>query len=441
MLRHWLYIASILLIGAGVLFLLSAGVVSLFRVGDIAVPLIQEKKHLLPESSFSQNKQNYDDVNGKLLTLKYVAPSMQLPDLKRLLIYYGPNGRPDLHKLTSAVYVGLTNLPGQAATAPGEKLYLLYDRKSQPPTYVFSPKNAETSLWIEVKPNDRQAMVNVFMKNEKGDIVQEPADNAQFPLEIREFVRQTPLGWEIGKIRVDGTLLARQKARWLGQDQFLLRHGGEEMAPLAKKQRVDFGEGNDAYTVYVGEDDVMVWNNNRWEVVEPGDKSLGKPLLVVSKVADRIITFDLWNPDGSSKTVLNLLKSLDKWTPQQIQQVIKFIGARTRSQYVFELDKSRMVLSPKDWIVKTEKGWKKLESAQDIDDYLDGKISGPMFVFDGLVTKEQKQYVTGAILSPSRTDMVPVEMDVTPSNVTVIKVPSGQPPAPEKPAETNDIDK
>ncbi|MCP5507977.1 MAG: hypothetical protein H7A37_06730 [Chlamydiales bacterium] len=47
---------------------------------------------------------------------------------------------------------------------------------------------------------------------------------------------------ELGKWRVDGTLLARQRARWYGPDMFLKRHGGDEFKDVSGKRRIDFGE-------------------------------------------------------------------------------------------------------------------------------------------------------------------------------------------------------
>ena len=179
---------------------------------------------------------------------------------------------------------------------------------------------------------------------------------------------------------------------------------------MVGKQRIDFGEKDELYSVYVNVGDVLVWENNRWKVARPGDDSLGKPLMLVKKIDDRLLNFELWDVEGKSKIQLNLLKSVESWNPQNLQQSFKFVGARTRSQFVFEIDKERVFLSPQDWLIKTEAGWKKLMTAEEIDDYVDRKSVGPMFVFDGIVNDDARQMLSGVIFSPSRADVSIIEI-------------------------------
>ena len=77
-------------------------------------------------------------------------------------------------------------------------------------------------------------------------ILKEPKEHAEFTLPEKEFARLSSLAtWELGKWRVDGTLLARQKSRWYGVDKFIERHGGDEYKDKKGKQRIDFGEGEE----------------------------------------------------------------------------------------------------------------------------------------------------------------------------------------------------
>ncbi len=310
---------------------------------------------------------------------------MQLPDLRKLLTYYGPNGRPDANLDSNAVHFGLANNQEQGSVSQNEKLYLLFDRTQHPPRYVFSPANSPTTLWIESEPEDKSANISVYMVNEEGEIVQEPAGRSRFTLAQKEFTRfNRGKPWNIGLNRVDGTLLARQKAKWYGSDKFFERHGGEEYSDEGKKQRIDFSEKEDTYSVFLEEGDVLVWDETRWVEANPGSDTFGKPLMQLKKVAERLLTFELWNPDGSNKVALNLLKNSERWLPEKLKQNFKFISARTRSQYVFEVDKERMTLVPKDWLVKTENGWDKLETVDEIDAYVQRKLQGPLFVFEGV---------------------------------------------------------
>lgn len=369
----------------------------------------------LPKGAFAREPEAYTAIASSLLELQSVPPSLQLPDLRQHLIYYGKNGRPDAHTIHTFLHFSLSGNKTVVSIAPGERLYLLYDKKSAPSHYVFSPTNQETSLWIEAVPQDNEAFVKVFMKTDKGELIVEPEQYAQFKLPEKEFIRYAGAAWEIGAWRVDGTLLARQRARWFGGDCFLEKHGGEDYQHVVGKQRIDFGENEDLYSVFVGIGDCLIWNGKQWQAVSPGEDSLKHPLLMIKKIDERLMSFELWDVEGKGKVVLNLLKSTEPWTAHHahtIQNTFKFVGARTRTQCVFEINHERMLVSPADWLLFTPKGWKKLETEEDIDHYVKRKLSGMLFVFGGLARKEDRQVMLGTLYNPSRSDFQEVEIPI-----------------------------
>lgn len=397
--------------GGLVVFLLIAALWFVFlSSSDIPVPQMSTKKSDIPKGSFTRGKQDYDAIAAPVLNLNFAPMSMQLPDLRRYLIYYGKNGRPDSQLKDTSMHFAFIGNKDLSSVNPGSKLYVLYDKNQNPPQYIFSPDNAQTSLWIEPSVQGAQALVKVTMKGENGKIISEPASYSEFTLPEKEYVRAGGTVWEIGKWRVDGTLLARQKARWYGIDRFLEKHGGKEFQDFKSKQRIDFGENEEVYSVYAGTDDCMIWKDGHWKVVKPGPESLGYPLLCVKKVDERIMNLELWDVDGKGKLALNLLKSTENWMPQNIQQSFKFVGARTRTQFVFEINKERVLLSPHDWLILTDAGWKKLVTPKEIDEYVDRKITGPLFVFDGIDRKEDRQVIVGTMFNASRTEMIPIEL-------------------------------
>ena len=179
------------------------------------------------------------------------------------------------------------------------------------------------------------------------------------------------------------------------------------------KHRIDFGENDDLYSVFVKPDDCLIWNENRWKVVLPGEKSLGLPLLVVKKIDERLMIFELWDVEGKGKILLNLLKSTEPWgvqNTQGLQHVFKFVGARTRTQCVFEINRERVMLRPSDWLLLTPKGWKKLTTTEEIDNYVKRKLTGTLFVFEGISRKDERQILNGTLYSPARHESQPVEL-------------------------------
>lgn len=410
MIKKWLTGINLGLAIAILVFVLLGLLFLFLRPSEIPVSDKPPPKSTLPKRAFVQPKEAYEAVGNGFLSLQFAPMSMQLPDLKKYLLYYGKNGRPDATEENTLLHFSFTGNKAISSVMPGERLYILYDRKLNPPQYVFSPGNQETSLWMEATASGNEAQVQVSMKGETGEVIQQPQANAQFTLPEKEFVRFGNAGWEIGKNRVDATLLARQKARWYGPDAFLARHGGREFEEFVGKQRVDFGEGDEAYSVYVGLNDSLVWEHNRWNGAKPGPGTLGKPLLVVKKIEDRLMSFELWDPNGKGKIVLNLLKSTEPTLPANLLQSFKFVGARTRTQFLFEINKERMLLSPKDWLLKTAKGWIKLTTPKEIDDYVERKTVGPLFVFDAVDRSDDRLLMQGTLFNSSRTEAQQVEI-------------------------------
>lgn len=412
MLRKWFSWINYGIGGTALFFLLSSAGVAATRPSEITITDPSLTKRALPPGAFAMPKHACDAIS-KTFDLKYSPAKILLPDLRNQLLYYGQNGRPDAQHEHIVMHFAFNGNGTPSALSIGEKNYLIYDNSKTPGQYQFSPNNAPTPLWIEATAQGTEATVTVKLRNENGDIVSEPAMNAQFKLTERENMRQSGRTWEIGKLRVDGSLLARQKARWVGPDKFLERHGGEEFKSFEGKHRIDFSdEDENTYSVYVGSNDTLIWKDNKWKEARAGEESRHYPLLVVKKIEERLMNFDLWDVGGKNKVTLNLLRINENAPAQSLPADFKFVGARKRSQYIFEISGERMFLSPKDWLLQTEEGWIKLNTVEQIDDYVNRKLTGVLFVFDGVEKEEDQQVLNGVMFNATRTDMQEVKIPV-----------------------------
>ncbi|MDP1836062.1 MAG: hypothetical protein Q8K75_09085 [Chlamydiales bacterium] len=396
-------------------------VVSAFKSGDNAMPegiqLPADIPLTLAKNSFAQPEAAYNDIGAPVLTTSIVQPKLELPDLRAYLNYYGTNARPDIGAASKLLYFGLKGTEVPVGAPDGEKLYLRYDATKKPGMFVFSPENRPTNLWIIAKKDDTKANIQVGMVDENGAPVTEPIARATFVLAARDFTRAGGATWEIGKWKVDGTLLARQRARWFGQDQFLNKHGGEEFDEQEGRERIEFGEANERFVVYVKEGDCLIWDGQKWHPIQVGEASRGFPLMCVNKVDERLMRLDLWDAGGQGHVALNLVKSREAWTPKTFEQDFKFVSSRTLSQYVFEVKKDRIVLRPFDWLLLTEKGWIPLNSVEEIDGYVDRKTPGVLFVFAGPAQKEDKQVLRATLYSPSRTETFDIDFPLDQSSI------------------------
>ena len=415
MLRKWISRINLGLGSLSLAFVLMATAFFIMQPNDIAVADLANIKRAPPRNSFEMKKEVCDTIGKTCLELKFTPLSQQLPDLRNYLVYHGRNGRPDANENRTTLHFAFTSNVNVSSVTPGEKLYLTYDRSKTPNQYVFSPQNTPTSLWIEATAQGNEAVVAVRMKGEQGEVITEPQTHAQLRLGEKEgHARAGAKNWEMGKWRVDGSLLVRQKASWKGVDLFLERHGGEEFKSYQGKHRIEFNhdEAGEPYSLYLAVNDSIIWNGSRWKVVEPGENSLNHPLMVVKKIDERIMGFELWDVDGKGKIVLNLVKAHEPWAGQVAQKSFECLGARTRSQYIFEIDKQRILLSPKDWLLQTEEGWVKLTTPQEVDEYVERKKIGLLFILSEATQKEGHQILTGVIFNSGRTEMQEIEIPI-----------------------------
>ncbi len=423
MFKDWIAWVNKGLIALIIFFLVLALGYQISRPTKIAVPEITSEKKPLPPSSFKMDKAAYEEIGPPLIHLKFSPMTLQLPDLKNFLVYYGKNQRPDAGTEQTSLHFSFSGSNEIASIASGEPLYLVYDKDQPRIKYIFSPQNKETSLWIEATPAEGEVSVNVSMRNEAGEIIRKPEANARFVLKERPYTRTVQDKWEIGKWKVDGTLLARQRARWYGPDLFLERHGGEEFKELAGKQRIDFGEKEELYSIFLGIGEGAPWIKGRWVQPQPGLDTRPYPMLVVKSVEDRLMKLELWDVGGKGKVSLNLIRSTDTSTPRNLEKQFKFFGARTRSQLMFEINNERILISPKDWLLFTEGRWIKLATPEDIDRYVDRKTPGPLFVVDDVSRGEGQQVLTGTLFNTARTEIKSIEIPLQQGSTAIIKEP------------------
>lgn len=395
--------------------------------------LIEKKE--LPKSSFALTDEAYQEIGKGPFTLQWVAPKMQLPDLRCELHFHGKNARPDVPLGKTCLYLTLKGSGETKSCLEKERIYLVYQGNLEPCSpspydfdgrhdfegrivpfstsrgiYAFSPDNQPTPLWLQAfAVNDHTIHIKINMLDETGAIVSNPANLHSFPLECLDSRAQMS-SWDLGGCRADTTLFVRQKARWIGPDRFLEMHGGDDFSFSSGKQRIDFFDGETPYSCFIELGDFLVWKNNRWEQ-SLESSTLGLPLLAVKKMDDKVISFELWDPEGTGKIHLSLVRSKDHRGLPDLMNEFKFVGAKTWAQFIVESRNGvRLTLRPHDWLVLTQEGWKKLDSPELVDDFVDQKIIGPLFILDKLTKKNGRQILLGHLFNTSRTEVEEVEL-------------------------------
>ncbi len=358
-----------------------------------------------------------EEFGKNVLALNKNPAALQLPDLRHHLTFFGKNDRPDNKE--ELLYVGLRGSDQTQKISVNQRLYLLYELSPSGGKYLFSPQNSPTSLYVELSLDGDKAHFSVSMQTPSGQLVNTPELFANFSLPESDYLRQSGKSWQMGDMRVDGGLLVRQKARWYGKDRFLEEHGGEEYAHIGGKERIDFGDEERHHFCYATAGDYLVWSAERWQEASGFEDTTGLPLLQIKKVDERIMRLKLWDESGRATMTLHLAKSMEMWTPQQIEQSFKFVGSRTRKQSILEINEERLFLSPFDWLIQTKSGWQKLATEQEIEQYVNGMLNGELFIFDGIKKRGGQQCLVGHLFNRSRSVLQEIELPLQRSEAPI----------------------
>lgn len=360
--------------------------------------VMRRKAGELRKGSFHQEEEAYASVKETLLKVPFHPPRIELPDLRDEIKFLGGNGRPDAVPEQMALHFSC----GKEATtlSAGKQCYLLFDGQS------YVPSKEPTNLWVIPEVIDaREVALSVAMKDQTGTIVSTPEENGRVVMQASEKLVGPREGWMLDTHRVDNSLLARQRARWYGEDLFLTNHGGEEFSYAIGKQRLEFGDETSTYACYVNEGESLIWKEGQWQTLMPGESSEGYPILWAKKVDDKLLMFDLWDVDGKGKLSLSLMRAKTMWLPNHLKQDLQFTGVRTWSQFVVTAGQHRLNVGPGEWLLVSERGWERLTTIDQIDRYVSGELQGELFVIEGIERKDGKQVLKGRLYNQTRSEV------------------------------------
>lgn len=348
--------------------------------------------------SFKQGKPLSNSLLETPFQLASTPRYIKLPDVRSVFLYYGCNERPDRNLGQLRFQFGLRGSSTVCSVQADEKVYLRFDGHANKWTISETP----TILTASFSPLDTGVAIRVTVFNEDGTAITTPHELHFFTV-LPTPMPQTagPESWTLGDEPVDNSILDRQGAIWWGQDEVIHCLGGEEMKEQACRERIQFGTDHDAYVLWMAEGDCFVFDQNRWIATSPGQDSLKKPLLRVKSIDQRTIRFDLWDAEGSRHIAFELPKR-DVNKEVSVPK-IKLIGAKSRRSWIAEIQGKRIVLAPDDWIVLTQHGFVTLDTTENLEDFIEGRIMGELFAFSGIERVNGEMCLVGTFFDMSRT--------------------------------------
>ncbi len=401
----------IIILGATLMCLIGIAVYNYFCDSTLATPIPQPpvtKQLASLPYSFRGKEDSYNFTQSSCFHLKKYPMKWQLPDLRSLIISYGISCRPDAPKNKQQIALGIRGYNQIVYIPLGQKAYLKADTRALG-RFVFSEQNSPTSLWIAPELQNGVTAAQVQMKDSDGKIVSTPEEVSSFVIQEGDLPAAPNVlqGWTIGSERVDCSLLAKQKAKWVGQDQFLSRFGGKEYAFTVGRERIEFGEEGARFVCFAKEGDLFFFDNERWQPVKEVSASQGKPLLEVKKVGESAILFTLWNEDGTYKIPLELHRSPEGMAFANPLE-IKLVGAKSQKDWLAEYESKRFPLRVDDWVLLKDGHIEKVTKTEQIDAYIEGNLRGEMIVFEGVKRQGRELCLSGVRFNDNKTQYTDV---------------------------------
>lgn len=389
--------------------------------------------------SFQQEKKSYDQIGEPFFHLKKMDLDSSVPDLRTTLIACGISRRPDMPIEKTALHLSTRGTMVLKNVFPKEKVYLKCEGRGGGRRFMFSDDSKPTALWIEPEMNGMQVAVRVKMKNTKGKIISSPDELAYFTLQdfpYQQTAQQQQSNVELDGIKIDPTYFTQEKTNWLGTDLFLEKFGGEEYEFCKGRERIEFGDSDQRYSVFLEEGDGLIYHDGVWQNVELGPDSRGKPLLFLRKVAPDLMIFDLWDKKGKNKLSLDLRKQNVPSTLTTLD--IKLLGARSRKEWIATINGQRVVIALDDWLIVNpdtsgSNGVKieKITKIEQIEDYIDGRLKGELIVLEGMGKVNNQMCLKATQFSTTRTESQPL-------SIMLYKSWEAAPQATENDTEDND---
>jgi hypothetical protein len=328
----------------------------------------------------------------------------RIPNLSREIKLLARNTRPDKGSQRDEVLLALKSSGDELTVGDGQKVYLMAAKKDHITSLPLHFSREPTPLWfIPLVIGSEEISVEVGMKIVEEDGT-EKEERTHFTLENastgQEKVKENSSAFQ--------TLAS---ARFWGTDLLMQRYGGEELREVKEKQMIEFLHPNSSFC-YVAPGDYLTWLDGKWQVSALSQIKPEAPLAHVKALQGRSLEIEAWDEKGFFPLRVKLAQQLVPKIMYKPDSLPTAFRLRTSSQVTCVLGKRRMILKQGDWLFKTSTGWHILKRLEEIEDCLQHKIKGELFIFDHLEKEEGRILLRGTLFDEMRTQMQPIEIPI-----------------------------
>ncbi|MEN9343961.1 MAG: hypothetical protein RLZZ453_748 [Chlamydiota bacterium] len=197
-------------------------------------------------------------------------------------------------------------------------------------------------------------------------------------------------------------------------DLVIHRYGGKEFSGWNQKVCLELRGKEGSYALRVSAEDYLIYKNGEWEVCSFDQLKKECPIGQVTSVSERGVEIVLWDNTGLSPWKGRIdLKKIQR-PPFGAEALPANPQFRTASQITASFGKKRLILKPGDWLIRGQSGWRHMRTLTDLPLYLQRRLIGDLFVFEGIEKDAQgKSTLKGMLFDESRTYMQPVNVPIS----------------------------
>lgn len=200
------------------------------------------------------------------------------------------------------------------------------------------------------------------------------------------------------------------EARFYGKDKLFSEYGGGEFGHLANRAKVSFLEGGMYAIYFLKKGDLLAWDGRRWKYATDDKELMRSPVARVQDICSNELVLECWDSSGFYYETVSVPLIQPSSPIEKMESVFSDFKLRTASQLTCRLGKRRVVLKEGDWWLKTPSGWHNLRKLKDLDDCIQHRLKGELFVFDKIVKKHGENYLTGHLFDVMRSRSTYIEL-------------------------------
>jgi hypothetical protein len=329
----------------------------------------------------------------------------RLSDEVILLSY---NSRPDIDSKDASILIFLKNGKEQLTVSNGKSVYL---KESEQGKGLHVSETA-TSLWVKPLLLDSGAILieagrkfvdaNGQVGEEKGQFIlaQQGGIPARFNPTQQIFIK------------------VFRSARNFSNDALIQKYGGREYALWKDKAVLELSSGSSTYALFVSSGDYLIYEEGEWRVAVCEELKNDRPVAYVKSVSQKAVEIEVWDEIGFYPLQIKVEAAVRDRLQIKPEVMPSKVRLRSASQVSCVLGKRRMILKQGDWLLKTQTGWRNLRRAEEIEQYLNHRLKGELFIFDAIEKERGQSFMKGHFFDETRTEVesltVPIDAEKSP---------------------------